>query len=235
MSSCTAQIGLTPKSNTSVPISGTVTWKDGAGSHSQPVNQPFPGGPTTVTLTDVTSVSMTASSPGLNSQTLAVTCGQFTQFELTQLAPPPPPNPTITITGAQAFPARLVSQGQGRALLRSNQINLTWESSVTVIGIDVEITSGGVTKGLNIGGDGANGLSGTVTSFPPNFGSLCEVKIRGVLAGGISFTPFSQSTSIQDPANTHSVRTFFSQSGIDPSKGIRSFMPTTSFRSMMEI
>ena len=60
MSSCTAQIGLTPASNTSVPISGTVTWKDGAGSHSQPVNQPFSGGPTTVTLTDVTSVLMTA-------------------------------------------------------------------------------------------------------------------------------------------------------------------------------
>jgi hypothetical protein len=84
MATCTAQIGLTPASNTSVPIAGTVTWSDGAGTHSQPVNQPYPGTPTDVTLTDVTSVSMTASSAGFNDQTLTVTCGKYTQFELTQ-------------------------------------------------------------------------------------------------------------------------------------------------------
>jgi hypothetical protein len=82
MATCTAQIGLTAASNTSLPISGTVTWKDGAGTHSQPVNMPYPGTPTEVTLTDVTSVSMTASSSGFTSQTLPVTCGQYTQFEL---------------------------------------------------------------------------------------------------------------------------------------------------------
>ncbi|MGH9470409.1 MAG: CFI-box-CTERM domain-containing protein [Terriglobia bacterium] len=85
MPTCTAQIGLTSASSGGAnPISGTVTWTDGAGLHSQPVNQPYPGTPTTITLTDVTSVSMTATSSGFNSQTLTVTCGQYAQFELTQ-------------------------------------------------------------------------------------------------------------------------------------------------------
>ncbi|MGH9354888.1 MAG: CFI-box-CTERM domain-containing protein [Terriglobia bacterium] len=85
MPTCTTQIGLTSAASGGAdPISGTATWTDGAGLHSQPVNQPYPGTPTTITLTDVTSVSMTASSSGFNSQTLTVTCGQYTQFELTQ-------------------------------------------------------------------------------------------------------------------------------------------------------
>lgn len=83
--SCTAQIGLTSQaSNGADPIAGTVTWTDGAGSHSQSVNQPYPGTPTNVTLTGPTSVQMTASSPGFESQTLTVTCQSYTQFQLTQ-------------------------------------------------------------------------------------------------------------------------------------------------------
>jgi len=91
MSTCTAQIGLTPGVNTSVPISGTVSWTDAAGSQVVKVNQPYQGHATTLTLTGVTSVQMTASSPGFISQTKTVTCGQYTQFELTQATPPPPP------------------------------------------------------------------------------------------------------------------------------------------------
>jgi hypothetical protein len=167
-----------------------------------------------------------------DAETIAVGCGPWNASSMQTLPV------TITITGAQAFPARLVRQGEGRALLKSNEIDLTWEASIEVSGVDVEITSGGVTKGINIGGNEAAGLSGAVTAVPPNLGSLCEVRIRGQLPGGgvnVNFTPFSESVSIQDPANTHSVRTFFAQSGIDPSNGIRKFMPTTSFRSMMEI
>lgn len=91
MSTCTAQIGLTPAVNTSVPISGTVSWTDASGSQVMKVNQPYQGHATTVTLTGVASVQMTALSQGFNSQTKTVTCGQYTQFELTQAAPAPPP------------------------------------------------------------------------------------------------------------------------------------------------
>ena len=82
--SCTATIDLVSAANTSLPISGTVSWTDANGSQVMNVNQPFPGQATTVTLTGVSSVQMTAMSPGFISQTKTVTCDQNTPFELSQ-------------------------------------------------------------------------------------------------------------------------------------------------------
>jgi hypothetical protein len=167
-------------------------------------------------------------------------CGTVSQRTSGTPPPPPPPNPTITITGAQAFPARLVMQMNGKYIAQENGINLTWQSSVEVFSnISWTVTAGGVTTGVNVGGEQTPALSGTLTINPPDkrvLGLLCEVRISALPVNATQ-SIFSQSFAVQDPANTHSVRDFLSQSGIDPSKGIRNLLQTlpVSFRGMMQI
>jgi hypothetical protein len=85
MATCEIQLNLTTNGG-DVPISGHLTWSDGAGLHSNvPINMPYPGGYTTFTITNANSVSITASSSGFNSATATVSCGQQYSFDLTQV------------------------------------------------------------------------------------------------------------------------------------------------------
>jgi len=84
MSTCQFTIGLTNSGST--PLGGYVTWHDEAGPHTDvPINQPYPGTPTTLMLTGVESASMTARAKdgGFTTSTKTVSCNQYTQFDLT--------------------------------------------------------------------------------------------------------------------------------------------------------
>src|SRR5579863_9434685 len=84
MGTCTLQISLTTGGGAD-PISGYLSWSDGAGYHSMvPINMPYPGTPTTFTITTPpTTISVTAQSSGFNSSTQSVSCGGYLQFDLT--------------------------------------------------------------------------------------------------------------------------------------------------------
>jgi hypothetical protein len=222
MTTCTAQIGLTPAVNTSVPIAGTVTWSDGAGAHSMPVNQPYLGGPTTVTFIDKTSVQMTASSSGFNSQILTVTCGQYTQFELTQSAPPPPAT-TVQITSVQAYPKHLESRGSW--VVTDNAINVSWTATGQVDGLYVELdSSGNRVEGRNFSGTGASGTSGTINDIAvPTPGATYTVWIRGFQSG--RQTAPSAAVTFTAAVNFRSLKDFLKYSGVSGNSGIRRFFP----------
>jgi hypothetical protein len=151
---------------------------------------------------------------------------------------PTPAAPTITITKAQAFPALLVKEGN-KWRPKSNGISISWAASTPIIGINVEMISGIQQHGINVGGDGANGTSGSIFVNPPKPGLTYEVTIKGQLPEVPPILTFTDSSSVQvvDPDNFHSLRAFLSDSGIDPSQGIRNLLITfpVSFRSMMGI
>ena len=168
-------------------------------------------------------------------------CGTVAQRTSGSPPPPPPPaTPTITITEAQAFPALLVKEGNKRRP-KDNGISISWAASTPVTGINVEMVSGNQQLGVNLGGDGANGTSGSIFVNPPKPGLTYEVTIKGQLPGvpsqlTLTFTA-SSSVQVVDPDNFHSLRAFLSASGIDPSKGIRNLLISipVSFRSIMGI
>ena len=157
-------------------------------------------------------------------------------------APTPTPQPQIWITSVQVFPAQLIKQGSTYGTLLS-YYKLSWESNFDVMGINVEVTSGGATRGINIGGDGAEGRSGTVSPMSAaRPGATNNVRVRGRLNGlrdGISYTPFSAIQSFLAPTNPPSMRAFMFASGISPSKGIKNLLSQSllpaSFRTLMQI
>jgi hypothetical protein len=173
-------------------------------------------------------------------------CGPFNEFSAKTLpaqSPPPIVVPSITITGAQAFPALLVKQSNGKYIAQDNSIKLAWQSSVEIFSnISWKVTAGDEGGGVNVGGTQTPVLSGSLTVAPVTkiIGLLCEVQISGLPVGAsdpASQSIFSPQFSLHDPANTHSFRVFLSQGGIDPSKGIRGLLRSlpSSFRDMMQI
>jgi hypothetical protein len=218
MTTCTAQIDLTHAANTSVPISGTVTCKDGAGAHSKRVNQPYQGRPTAITLTGVTSVQMTASSPGFNNQTLTVTCGRYTQFELTQS----PATPTIKITTARVFP---------KLLKRDAGVNLSWESSIPVSQLLISThTSAGRFHGINES-DPISPLtaSGSLFVYLENPGAPYHITMQGLT--GQSSTNVAE-IDITAANNVRSLSDFLAASGVSGSTGIKRLVPAAASVSL---
>jgi hypothetical protein len=108
---------------------------------------------------------------------------------------------------------------------------------VTIFTLNVEVTSGGIIHGQNIG-LAAELLSHTeseLSSAVP--GVRNDVRVRGELYPSHTWTPFSASQSFIAPTNTPALRGFMFTSAIDPSRGIKTSLPQlpAKFKSLMQI
>jgi hypothetical protein len=169
-----------------------------------------------------------------------ILCGSVTQRTS---GSPPPPNATLTITSLQSVPAHLVKpQGLNHYTTQANSIIVTWSSNVPVDHINNwTVSGGGATRGVNIGGAPEAATSGTLTVEPPDagLGAECSVEISAIIMN--SNTVITATSSVLDIANTRSVRTFLSLSGVDPSEGIKNLLGVTrpaipiSLKAVMQI
>lgn len=84
MGTCTVKISLTTGGGAD-PISGYLSWSDGAGYHSMvPINMPYPGTWTSFTIvTPPTTINVTGQSSGFNNSTKSVSCGGELLLDLT--------------------------------------------------------------------------------------------------------------------------------------------------------
>jgi hypothetical protein len=146
----------------------------------------------------------------------------------------PPTPPTIEITEAKASTALLIERN-GKWAPQPNGINISWQSTKTITGIDIEMFSGAITRNVTDTGPSFPAGSGKNFISVPIAGLVYNVKVRGHIAS--ASTPYSQTIKVDDPENLHSLRAFLVTSGIDPTKGIRkllSILPI-SFRNAMGI
>jgi hypothetical protein len=157
-------------------------------------------------------------------------CSSWNAYSGTTKASSPPPPPTqpvtVQITGVQTFPKGLYFDGD-QWVSRDNGFNLSWASTGNVGGIDVrlESESGAPISGLNYGGVGAEGTSGTVLDFTvPAPGTTYLVKVSGELPS----TDFSPAYRFVSAKNFSSMRGFLRASGVSGNNGIQQFFPKGS-------
>jgi hypothetical protein len=150
-------------------------------------------------------------------------CGTVSQR--TSGIAPPPPHPIITIAAVRASPRALAFAG-GAWTVQPNGVNLAWQSSAPVEGLNVQWipASGGPTGGINQGGAGFPAGSGSTLIELPTKGVPYNVSVRGQL-GPNNWTDWSQDAQVIDPPNYHSLRDFLTASRVNGSNGIRRFFP----------